>query len=78
MRRNRGHVIGGLLAAVLSACAAAAGLGACADAADDCHNTKTCDPPLCNMDAGVDGSPLDGVDGGGCCLQEDGGVLCVY
>jgi hypothetical protein len=75
MRESRGRVIGGLFAAALAACTAALGFGACADAADDCHNTKTCIPPLCNMDAGSDGSPLDGVDGG-CCLQEDGGVVC--
>jgi hypothetical protein len=70
------NVVVGLIAVVLTAGAAVVGFSACADAADDCHNTKTCDPPPpCNMDAGVDGSPLDGVDAG-CCLQEDGGQVC--
>ena len=75
MRRNHGRVIGGLFAAVLVACASAVGVSACANGADNCHNTKTCDPLPCNMDAGKDGSPLDGVDDT-CCLQEDGGEVC--
>jgi hypothetical protein len=75
MRQNRGRVICGLFAVVLAACAAVVGFSACANAADDCHNTKTCIPPPCNMDAGNDGSPLDGVDAG-CCTQEDGGEVC--
>jgi hypothetical protein len=74
MKNNQVRLIVGLFAATV--CAAALGIAACGDSADDCHNTKTCKPPPCNMDAGVDGSPLDGVDGGGCCLQEDGGVVC--
>lgn len=75
MSQTRGRVIGSLFAVVLGTCAAAAGFSACADAAEDCRNTKTCIPPPCNMDAGNDGSPLDGVDGS-CCEQTDGGDIC--
>ena len=75
MNRNHTRIIGGLFAAAFATFAAALGFSACADAADDCRNTHTCVPPRCNMDAGNDGSPLDGVDAG-CCLQEDGGQVC--
>ena len=75
MRNKHATVIAGLFAAIFG-CAAALAFAACGDSADDCHNTKTCPPPPCNMDAGLDGSPLDGVDAG-CCLQPDGGGLCV-
>jgi hypothetical protein len=74
MKSNHARVTTGLFVAVLGA---GVGLmfGACGDSADDCNNTRSCKPPPCNMDAGVDGSPLDGVDAG-CCLQSDGGEVC--
>jgi hypothetical protein len=75
MNRKPARILGGLFAAALATSAAALGVGACADAADDCRNTRTCVPLPCNMDAGNDGSPLDGVDSG-CCKQEDGGLVC--
>lgn len=72
MKQNHAHAIGGLVAGVLAAFVAALGFGACANAADDCHNTRTCDPP-CSVDGG---NPMYGKDSG-CCVQEDGGVVCV-
>lgn len=74
MKNNRARSIAGLFAVVLGAAAALAFV-ACGTSADDCNNTRSCAPPPCNMDAGVDGSPLNGVDGG-CCLQLDGGEVC--
>jgi hypothetical protein len=75
MNRKHARIIGGMFAAALAASATVLGFSACVNAADDCRNTRTCDPPPCNMDAGNDGSPLDGVDSR-CCLQEDGGEVC--
>lgn len=75
MNRKHARIIGGLFAPVLVTSTAALGFSGCYNAAGDCRNTRTCEPPPCNMDAGNDGSPLDGVDGG-CCLQEDGGQVC--
>ncbi len=46
MKTTRKRIIGGLLAAALAA-SATLGFGACADAADDCHNTLTCPPAYC-------------------------------
>ena len=72
MKRMHARIILGLVAAVLGA-AATLGFAACGTAAEDCHNTRTCDPPPCNMADG--GNPLDGVDSG-CCEQKDGGYVC--
>ena len=73
MNRKHARIIGGLFAAALAASAAALGFSACANAADDCRNTRTCVPPPCGMDAG---DPLNGMDPD-CCEQEDGGIVCV-
>lgn len=73
MKNKNARIIAGLFAVILGAAALA--FSACGTSADDCHNTKTCKPPPCNMDAGVDGSPLDGVNGD-CCLLADGGEVC--
>lgn len=59
MKRNHVRIIGGLFSAVLLA-SAALGFGACANAADDCHNTLTCPPPPYCLEAGdakIDGCP---------------------
>ena len=69
MRNARAGVFVGLLAAGVGV---AALFAACADAADDCRNTRTCPAPPCNMDAG---DPLNGLDAG-CCQQQDGGFVC--
>jgi hypothetical protein len=74
MKKKLARIIAGLSAAILGA-AAALGFAACGTSAEDCHNTRSCKPLPCNMDAGIDGSPLDGVDGD-CCLQADGGEVC--
>lgn len=58
MKQTHVRIIGGLLAAVLGACASALGFSACADAADNCHNTHTC-PPAC-IEAG---DAMDEIDG---------------
>ena len=68
MNRTHARIIGGLFATVFAASAAALGFGACANAADDCRNIRTCE--FCNMDAG---DPLEGVNTN-CCVPEDGGT----
>ena len=60
MTRNKARIIGGLFAGVLAAIATAVGFGACADAADDCHNTRSCPyPPQC-IEAGDAADEIDG------------------
>lgn len=60
MKRARTRIIGSLFACILAASAAALGFGACADAADDCRNTRTCPvPPEC-IEAGDAHDEIDG------------------
>lgn len=58
-RRVYTQIIGALMAASLGACAAI-GFASCADAAEDCHNTLSCEPPPYCFEAG---DALDEIDG---------------
>lgn len=72
MKVTHARIVGGLLAAMLSA-AGVSGFSACGNAADDCRNTRTCPAPKCISDAGVD---ADMLESGYCCTGDDGGLVC--
>ena len=58
MKRKCARLIGGLFAAVLVSSAALT-FGACVHDADDCRNTRSCDPPWC-IEAGDARDEIDG------------------